>query len=157
MQSAQGAEEHLHRRAGVPDPLQPVALRPDHDRCHLTTRGPKTQRGEIVGRQLEREQQVVDVLDVHDRPETAHRSADPLPEDRRLADAGVVDAQCAVLLLKPLVHEIDVAESSDVFAEDDDALVARQVRVEAAKQHEAAVDHIGFRRVLRRDLADAQR
>ena len=58
------------------------------------------QRGEVVGQDLQRVEQVVEVLDLGDRAQPAHRHADRLADDGGLADAGVGDAQLAVLLLQ---------------------------------------------------------
>ncbi len=65
--AAQRAEDQLHRRAGVPDPLQAVALRANDHRRLLATGGAMAERREVVRGDLEREEQVVDVLDVSPR------------------------------------------------------------------------------------------
>ena len=109
-----------------------MTLRADQDRRFLAAAGAPTQRREIVGRELQRVEQVVDVLDIDDRSEAAQRRADALSEDRRLAYARVDDALLAVLGLESLKDEVDVTELSDVLAEDDDARIAPEVRVEAA-------------------------
>src|ERR1700704_777439 len=115
------------------------------------------QRREIIRRELERVEEVVDVLDVDDGPQPAQRSADPLPEDRRLAYARVGDAQRPVLLLQALVHKVDVPEPTDVLAKNDDPRVAREVRIETAQEDEAAIDRLRLRRILGRHARNAQR
>ena len=112
---------------------------------------------EVIGCELERVEEVVDVLDVDDRPEAPQSRADPLPEDGRLADAGVDDALLAVLRLQTFEYEVHVAELADIFAEDEDARIAREIRVEAAQEDHPAVHRIGITGVDRRDRADPER
>src|SRR6266513_1373455 len=129
---------------------------PRSDETIVAIGGAPVQRREVVGRELERVEQVVDVLDVHDRPESPKGRADPLPQDRRLAYAGVDNALLAVLCLQSLEDEVDVAELSDVLAEDEDPRVALQVRVEAPQEHHPAVHHLGVAGIRRRDRADPE-
>ena len=115
------------------------------------------QRREVVRRDLERVEEVVDVLDIDDRAQPTHRDADPLPQDRRLADPRVDDALPAVLRLESLVDEVHVAQDADVLAHDHDARIARHVRVEAAQQHDAPIDGFGVGREACGRRRDAQR
>src|SRR5438876_62398 len=118
--------------------------------------GAEVQRREIVGRDLQRVEQVVDVLDVDDGPETAERGADPLTDDRGLADAGVGDAQLAVLGLQTFEHEVHVAELAHVLADDDDPRIALEVLVEAADEQLPAVDGLRAIGVPGRDRFDEE-
>ena len=133
----------------MPDADQPVALGPDHDRRFLPADGSPVERGQVVRSHLQRVEEVVEVLDVADRPEATHRGADGLAEDRRLADAGIGQAQVAVLRLQALEHEVHVAKPAYVLADDEDARIARKVGVEVAKQDHAAVDSWRLVRVNR--------
>src|SRR5256712_3544902 len=156
VEAPERAEDHRHGRSGVPDPLQPMALRPDEDGRLLPTRGAEVERREIVGRDLQRVKQVVDVLDVDDGPEAAERGADPLTDDRGLADAGVGDAQLAVLGLQTFEHEVHVAELAHVLADDDDPRIALEVLVEAADEQLPAVDGLRAIGVPGRDRLDEE-
>src|SRR5207237_9638020 len=115
---------------GVPDALETVALRADEHRRLLTPAGAPAQGRKVVRRELQRVQQVVDVLDVDDRPQTAQRRADPLTEDGGLADARVADAMHAVPRLQALEHEVHVSETAHVLSEDHETRIAREVLVE---------------------------
>ena len=112
---------------------------------------------QVIGCELERVEEIVDVLDVHDRPEAPEGRANALPKYGCLANAGVDDALLAVLGLQSLEDEIDVAELPDVLAEDEDAWVACEVLVEAAEEHHPAVHRIRVGGVRRRDPADPER
>src|ERR1700694_2246926 len=128
----QRVQQHRHRRARVPDADEPVTLGPDHERRLLTTDGAPVQRRQVIRRDLQCIEEVVEVLDVADRPQPAHRRADRLAEDRRLADARVGQTQVAVLRLQALEDEVDVAKLAHVLADDEDPWVAGEVRVEVA-------------------------
>ena len=110
----------------MPDALQPVAARADDHRRLLAALRAPAQGRQVVGQDLQRVEQVVEVLDLGDRAQPAQRHADRLAEDRRLADAGVGDPQLAVLLLQAGEALVDVAELADVLAEGDELRVARQ-------------------------------
>src|SRR2546425_10258119 len=157
METSERAEDQRHGRSGVPDPLQPMAFRPDEHRRLLPARGAEVERREIVGRDLERVEHVVNVLDVDDGSKAAERGADTLTQDRGLADAGVGDAQLAVLRLQALEDEVHVAELADVLADDDDPRIALEVLVEAADEQLPAVDGLRAIRVSGRDRLHEER
>ena len=157
VEPAKRRDDRGHRRPGVPDPLQSMTLGADQHRGFLTAAGAPVQRREVVGRQLEGVEQVVDVLDVHNRAQPAQGRADSLPEDRRLAYAGIDDALIAVLRLQSLEDEVDVAEFPDVLAEDDDAWITREVVVEASEEHDAAIHRARIVGVGRCHGADPKR
>src|SRR6266576_2367975 len=117
-----------------------MAARPDDDRALLPARGAPADRGQIVGHDLQRIENVVEILDLGDGPQSAQRGADGLADDRRLADAGVADAQQAVLFLQSGASLVDVAEFSDVLTEDDDARIAEQGVVETVVEDLEAVE-----------------
>ena len=124
----------------MPDADQPVALGPDHDRGLLSADCPPVQRRQVVGCDLERIEEIVQVLDVAYRPQAAHGRADRLAQDRRLPNSRVGQPQLAVLGLQTFEDEVDVAEAAHVLADDEDPRVAREVGVEVAEQHHPAVD-----------------
>src|SRR5581483_3934629 len=80
------------------------------------------------------------------RTETAQRGTDRLPHDGGLANAGVADAQQAVLLLQSRAALIHIAELADILTEDDDARIAPQCVIETMIEDLEAVQH---RRVIR--------
>ncbi len=116
----------------------------------LPARGAPAHGGEIVGHDLQRVQHVVEILDLRDGTQAAHRGADGLAEDRALADAGVHDARDAVLFLQAEAALVDVAELADVLAEDDHPRIAAQGLVEALVDDLEAVEHRRVVRVLGR-------
>ena len=124
----------------MPNPDQAMPLGANDHRRLLPADRPPVQRRKVVRRRLQRVQEVVEVLDVADRPQPAHGGADRLAEDRRLADPGVRQPQLSVLCLQSLEHEVDVAQPADVLADDEDAWIAREVGVEVADEHLPAVD-----------------
>ena len=117
-----------------------MALRADDDRRLLAADGAPVQGGEVVRGDLERVEEVIEVLDVADRPQAAHRSADRLAQDRGLANAGVGQPQVSVFRLQTLEHEVHVAQPPDVLTDYEQPRVPREVGVEVAKQHLAPVD-----------------
>ena len=123
----------------MPDADQPVTLRPDDHGRLLTADAAPVNRRQVVRSVLERVQQVVEVLDVADRPQATHRTAGGLAEDCRLSDAGVGQSQLAVLRLQALEHQVHVAQPPHVLADDEDARVAREVSLEVLEQHHAPV------------------
>ena len=151
------AEDPGQRRAGVPDPLQAMAAGADDHRGLLPAGGAVAQRGEIVGEDLEGVEQVVEVLDLGERPQAAQREADRLPDDRRLADAGVGHPAEAVLLLQPHEPLVDVAERPDVLPEGEELGHPGHRRVEAGVEHLVAVDRLGRRGVDGRHGAHRER
>src|SRR3989442_11651618 len=100
----------------MPDAHETVTLSAHDHRRLLASGRPPVQAGEVIGGELQRVEEIVEVLDVADRPQPSHGGADGLPEYGRLADAGVGQAKIAVLRLQPLEDEVDVAQPPDVLA-----------------------------------------
>src|SRR5207245_6171904 len=111
----------------MPDSDQAMPFRANYHRRLLSAHRPPVQRRKVVRRRLQRVEEVVEVLDIADRPQPAHGGADRLAEDRRLADPGVRQPQLSVLRLQSLEREVDVAQPADVLADDEDAWIAREV------------------------------
>src|SRR5688500_11764242 len=101
----------------MPDPFEAMAAgAEDHRRLLAAGRAP-AQRREVVRHDLQRVQEIVEVLNLRDGPEAAQRGTDGLAGDRALADAGVHHPPGAVLFLQTQAALVDVAELADVFAE----------------------------------------
>ena len=103
------ADDARHRRARVPDPLEAVPPGAHDHRGHLAPDAAPTQVGEVVGHYLEGIEEVVEVLDLGDRPQAAQGHADGLAEDGDLADPDVGYPQVPVFLLEAAEALIDVA------------------------------------------------
>src|SRR6266852_917767 len=109
----------------MPDADETVTLGAHDDRRLLASGRSPVQAGKVVRGELQRVEEIVEVLDVADRPQPTHGGADGLPEDRRLADAGVGQAKIAVLRLEAFEHEVHVAQAPDILADDEKARVPR--------------------------------
>ncbi len=100
----------------MPDAFQTVAPRAHDDRRFLAAARAPVQRRQIVGEDLQGVEYVIQVLDFGDGAQAAHRQADGLPDNRRLADARVGHAQGAILGLQAGESLIHAAQPADVFA-----------------------------------------
>src|SRR5689334_8618792 len=107
----------------MPDAFQAMAARADDDRRLLPTGGAPAQRGQIVREDLQRIEDVVEILDLGDRTKAAHGRTDRLSGDGALADSRVHHPPHSMLFLEPEASLVDVAELADVFAEDDEARI----------------------------------
>ncbi len=157
MQAAQQIDGRGHGRAGVPDALQPVAARADDDRRFLPAARAPVERGQVVGQDLQAVEQVVEVLDFGDGAQAAQGQPDGLADDGGLANAGVGDAQAAVLLLQPGPGLIDAAEVADILAESDHARIAGQHGIEGGVEDLRAGNETGVVRVDGFDFRHVQR
>ncbi len=108
----------------MPDAFQTMTARPHNDRRGLSANCTPVQIRQIVGHDLQRVQNVIEVLDFTNWAQTAHRHADRLPKDCHLADTGVGHAQRAVLFLHALETLVHVTEETNILAKRDDARVA---------------------------------
>src|SRR5260370_1406789 len=107
-----------------------MSARADDHRALLTAARAPAGRREVIGHDLNRVQQVIEILNLRDRPQPAQRGTDRLADDRAFANSGVGHTKLSVFFLKAGATLIDVAEFSDVFAEDDDARIAPQRLIE---------------------------
>src|SRR5216683_1125496 len=107
----------------MPNADETVTLGAHDDRRLLASGRSPMQAGKVIRGELQRVEEIVEVLDVADRPQPAHGGANGLPEDRRLADTGVGQPKIAVLRLQPLEHEVDVAQPPDILADDEQSRV----------------------------------
>ena len=159
--AAQGTEQHPHRRARVPDALEPVAARADDRRGALLAVGAVERRGEVVRQGRERVDEVVEVLDLGDGAQAPQREPDRLADDGPLADPRVEHALLAVLGLQPGESLVDVADLPDVLPERHHARVALEEAVEEAVEHAEAhlaprvVVAVAVHRVLGGDVEGA--
>src|SRR5205814_8037882 len=122
--AADETHDSAHRRTGMPDPFESMSARADDDRRFLTAGAAPAHRGEIVRHDLQRVQQVIEILNLRDRTQSAQRGADRLSYDRALANAGIGDEPQSEFFLETGAVLIHVAELADVFADDDDARLA---------------------------------
>ena len=107
----------------MPDALQPVAACADNDRRSLSADRAPVQAGQVIRHNLQRVQQIIEILDLTDRAEAAHGHADCLAQDGHFADAGVGHAQCAIFFLHSLKTLVHVAQVTDILAKSDHAWV----------------------------------
>src|SRR5216683_2592651 len=135
----------------MPDAHETVTLGAHDHRRLLAAGRPPVQAGEVVGGELQRVEEIVEILDVADRPQPAHGRADGLPKDGGLADAGVGQPKIAVFRLQSLEHEVDIAQPPNILADYEKTRVTREVGVEVAQQDLAAVRGRRRIRVNRRD------
>src|SRR5574340_1744203 len=110
----------------MPDALQSVPARTHDHRCALTTCCAPVQSSQIVRHDLEGIQQVIEILDLADRPQAAHGHADGLSENGGLPDPGVGHTPITVLFLKTLEALVDVPEAANVLTKRYDARVATE-------------------------------
>src|SRR5688572_18902256 len=115
----------------MPDTFEAMAAGADDDRGLLASGGAPAQRRQVVGHDLERVEQIVEVLDLGDRAQPAQGHPDRLADDRELPDAGVRDPQVAVLLLQVREALVDVAQTADVLTQREEAWLALESGVEA--------------------------
>ncbi len=155
--AAHQMKDACHRRARVPDALQPMSARAHDDRRLLSACGTPAQGGQVVAHDLQRVQHIIEILNFRDRAQSAHGHADGLPEDGGFADARVGHAQRAVFFLHALEALVDVAEESHILTEADHARVAPEDGVEGGVDHLEA--HHGGRvfRVDGRHFLDLER
>ena len=113
------------------------------------------QRRQVVRHRLQGVEHVIEILDLGDGAQAAQHQADALPQDGRLADAGIADAEVAVFLLQPRHRLIDAAEIAHVFAKSNHAGIAGQKTVEETIQDFEAIDLFGLGRVDRQHGLDA--
>src|SRR5690349_13930101 len=102
------------------------------------------QGSHVITQGLKSVKQVVEVLDLGYGPQTAHRHANPLPHDGKLADAGIKDPVHAIFVLqsrKSLVHITDVTE---VLAKGAYQRVGSKELVEITVQHFKSIYSLGI-------------
>ena len=133
-------EDSSHRRARVPDALETMPAGADDDRRLLPALGPPAQRRQIVRHDLQRVEQVIEVLDLGDGADPAQGEPDRLTQDCHLANPGVRHPQLAVLLLQADKTLIDVAQLAQVLAKGHEIAIAVQGRIETSVEHLEAVD-----------------
>src|SRR5687767_11604900 len=114
----------------MPYAFQPVTAGADDDRCFLSAPGAPAQRSQVVGKNLQRIEHVVEVLDLGEWPQASHGHPDGLPHDRALADSGIGVPVQTILLLQACAALIDVAEASDVLAHEGNSGVPLQRGIE---------------------------
>src|SRR5438093_4474367 len=138
----------------MPDSLQAMSARADDHRALLTAAGSPARHRQIVRKDLDGVEDVVQVLNLGDRPQSAKRRADRLADDRAFTNAGVGDAQLAVFRLQAGATLVDVAELSDVFAEDDHRRIAAESVIEAVVDDLESVQHWRIIGICRRHFRD---
>ena len=93
-------------------------------------------------------EQVVEVLDLGDRTQSAHGQSNALAGDGGLADSGVADAYGSEFGLHALKALVDVADVADVFAKNHGFGVAREQFFEVVAKYDASVNLWGVGRKL---------
>ena len=93
-------------------------------------------------------QEVVEVLNLGDRTQSAHGQSDALTGDGGLADSGVADAHGSEFGLHPLETLVDVADVAHVFAKNHRFGVAREQCFEVVAKYDASVHLRGVGRKL---------
>src|SRR5687767_922646 len=100
----------------MPDPLQSVPAGTNYKRAFLAAAGAVLKGGHIITEGLQAIQQIVEVLNLSNRPQAAHRHAYTLADDGGFANPYVSDAQLAVFFLQSCKALIDVTYFTEVFA-----------------------------------------
>ena len=94
-----------------------AARRPDDDRYHRAAAIAEPQRRRLVDDLIEAARDEIGELHLGDRTIAALRRADADPDDRRLRDRRVDDAEIAELFVEALRHAEGAAVGADILAE----------------------------------------
>ena len=105
----------------------------DHERAGQLAVRHVAELRHLVGDIVEADGEEVGEHDLSDRPQSGHRRAHGGAEDRLLGDRRVADASWSELLVEADGRLEHAARLADVLAEEDDALVARHLLGDAAR------------------------
>ena len=141
----------------MPHAHQPVPPGADDDRRDLPARGAPEHGGEVVRGDLQRVEEVVQVLNFGNGAQAAHRHANGLADDGGFPNAGVGNPQFAVFGLQALEALVHAAQIAHIFAKGDDARVAGQGKVEELVEHLMAGDFGRGFGIHRRHFGHVQR
>ena len=121
-----------------------MAAGAEDDRGLLPAVGAPAERGQIVRGDLQRVEEIVQVLDFRDRPEAPHCHPNCLAHDRRLTNAGISDPLRPVLLLQLGPFLVHASEQADVLADGHERRHPGEGGIEALKKrdelYESAID-----------------
>src|SRR5690554_104468 len=125
VQTGEVREDHLGRVGVCRAELLAAAGRgADHQRNGELTIEHIAHFGGVVDDRVQRQKREVDRHDLRDGSQPGHRRADRRTRNHHLSDRGVAHAFLAELVQKAARHGVRAAPDADLFAQDEDALVA---------------------------------
>ena len=148
MNTMNTVHNHPHGGAGVPDALQAVPPGSNDDGCRLPAAGSIPQCGQIIAKCLKTVQQVIQVLDLCNGPESPKCHSDSLPQDGCFPDPGIAHANLPKLLLHALQSKIHVSQFSRILPKNQCLRKSLEQRLKIVSKNHTSVHLLRFVRVL---------
>src|SRR4030067_630545 len=112
----------------MPNTFQTVAAGTDDEGSLLPSPGTPEQSCQVIGDELQGEEQVIQILGLGNRAQSTQSHPDGLTDYRGLTNACIGDAQLAVFRLKAAHTLIDIPQATHILTECDQTWLTRQRR-----------------------------